>query len=124
MSAFLISRNVALDLIDYWDAVDANDEDSEFARDNAGCIEAVREAYLALGRAKGAKPLLLVEASDAAVKEVFDQAENCLDIVEGLAEDAKEEVAMDRSAEMSYRSLMALRRAYKRLLKQRKTLGL
>jgi hypothetical protein len=113
----LIARVAAADLCDYWNAVDIND-DGEFARDNADYIDAIREAFIELERAmaKQKKALLLVELEDNVRKEVFDQADNCLDIVYSLIDDANDEAEPNLT---SLRRLRALKRAYQRLLKKK-----
>lgn len=95
INTYAIARCVAADLVDYWDAVDANDDSSTFAVDNQDVIEAVREAYLALGRALAATKAagIVVELSDAAARAVLTEAEDRKNLVYNDYREARKAVA-------------------------------
>jgi hypothetical protein len=116
----VIGRNVALDLVDYWGAVDAVDPDSEFSLDNEECIGDVRLALAALSQALAAGPekKLVVEVEAGPAEEIFDQADNCLDIALSQIEDAEDEAVLYLGPD-GLKRLKNLASDYKRLLKQK-----
>jgi hypothetical protein len=116
VNTLIVSRIVAVDLCDYWNQVDINSDDSEFALDNPETIGGVRDAWLILERAMNeqSKALLLVELETAGTEALFEEAKNRLDI----ARDQMKELHPTVEAGQ-HRKARAMVRAYQRLLRQK-----